>query len=520
METLSFAEMHGFSSDPFASTNSEDEDLLEDYFVPPPYFPSVLGDPQAPKPRVIFAPRGGGKTAQRRMIEIRCMDEDLPFVCLTYDNFDGPSAPNLTLNDHLAALCRLLTVTILEYLDRKPERAVDLSNHEKRIVKVAAETFASGLSLSEYNTAFSAVKSLGDRTTEFWHKYGGVIAAGITIAMKKAGLDDVSIPTQLRNQAQNLDASARYFYEELVDIIVSPLRGGSIYILVDKVDETSATNGHPAAAWALIENLIQDLPTVEKKGVAFKFFLWDQLRPLFRDAAARADRIQPAILEGWDVGQLRTMLSRRLRAYSDTKVANLNELMENPHLIDSHVLLCHLAKGSPREMIRMAESIAAEHTRTNGEKHPITQGELLDGIRAYSLLRAEELAGAELEELRAVGRLSFTKKHVRKTFGISKEAAYDKIEAWRRMGLIVDQGRLDPIVGQKRANWLGLSDIRIAIALGDQNKTEDLFARNVALCNSCSSPVISDLESVRCSKCGSMVALPGSNSLASAVALL
>jgi hypothetical protein len=519
LEPISFAEMHGFTSDPFASTNSEDEELLEDYFVPPPYFPSVFGDPQTPKPRVIFAPRGGGKTAQRRMIEIRCMDKDLPFVCLTYDHFDGASTPGLSLNDHLAALCRLLTVTILEYLDREPKRAFDLSDHEKRIVKVAAETFASGLSLSEYNTAFTAVKSLGDRATAFWHKYGGIIAAGITVAMKKAGLDDISIPAQLRNQAQNFDASARYFYEELVEIIIGPLRGGSIYILVDKVDETAATNGRPAAAWALIENLIQDLPTVEKKGVAFKFFLWDQLRSSFRAAGARADRIQPAVLEGWDVPQLQTMLTRRLQAYSNKKVGSFNDLLDHPRSIDAHLLLCHLAKGSPREMIRMAESIADEHTRISGEKHLITSVELMSGIRAYSALRLEELAGSELPDLQAIGRLSFNKKHVRNIFNISKESAQTRIDKWREMGLIVDLGKLDSVNTSKPMRWFGPSDARLAIALSDQRVTDELFTRHILLCKSCGSMSISDFETVRCRRCGSMITESDSESLADAVRL-
>lgn len=517
MEPISFADMHGFTSDPFASTNSEGEDLLEEYFVPPPYFPSVLGDPQAPKPRVIFAPRGGGKTAQRRMIEIRCLDEELPFVCLTYDHFDGVNNPKLSLQEHLSALCRLLTVAILEYLDREPEQAFDLNDHEKRIVKVAAETFASGLSLSEYNVAFNSVKSLGDRATEFWHKYGGVIAAGISVAMKKAGLDDVSIPRQLREQAQDMSASAKYFYNELVDIIIGPLRGGSIYILVDKVDETSATNGRPEAAWELIANLIQDLPTVEKKGVAFKFFLWDQIRPHFSEAEARADRIQPAILEGWDIAQLRTMLARRLSAYSDRKISSIGELSDFSTSVDADLLLCYLAKGSPREMIRMAESIAGEHTRTKGDKHAITWDEFVQGTQVYAALRAEELAGTHMTDLRTVAKLNFSRKQVSVALGVSKQSAFNSIETWQTKGLISSLGRF-PTPGKSKATTIyGIADVRLAIALSDQRDSLMSFLERVIVCGSCDSPIVSEIPALRCPRCGSMLQESSSPNLADIV---
>ena len=55
----------GFVADPFGSTNAEDEPRLDDYFVPPPYFDSVMGDYRHPRSDVVLAPRGGGKTARK-----------------------------------------------------------------------------------------------------------------------------------------------------------------------------------------------------------------------------------------------------------------------------------------------------------------------------------------------------------------------------------------------------------------------------------------------------------------------
>jgi hypothetical protein len=48
----------------------------------------VKGDPRNPKSNVILAPRGGGKTAQKVMLEEYAESEaNQPFYCVTYDSF-------------------------------------------------------------------------------------------------------------------------------------------------------------------------------------------------------------------------------------------------------------------------------------------------------------------------------------------------------------------------------------------------------------------------------------------------
>lgn len=75
MRAGDFFAQFGFSADPLESTNAENEPRLADYFVPPPYFVEVLGDPLNPHPDVVFAPRGSGKTAQRRMVRTRAQQD-------------------------------------------------------------------------------------------------------------------------------------------------------------------------------------------------------------------------------------------------------------------------------------------------------------------------------------------------------------------------------------------------------------------------------------------------------------
>ena len=79
----------GFIEDPFRQTNADREARLTEYFVPPRYFSEVFGNPEAPQSFFVFAPRGGGKSAQRIMMERRTMRRNYNVLCYpTYDNFN------------------------------------------------------------------------------------------------------------------------------------------------------------------------------------------------------------------------------------------------------------------------------------------------------------------------------------------------------------------------------------------------------------------------------------------------
>lgn len=99
-----YLRLNGLEADPFAFTNAEEEDLLTEYFVPPPYFASVRGNSKQPKSTIVFAPRGGGKTAQRRVLEEDSRLPDSSYVCVLYDRF--PDVPGgAQVNQHIDEIC-------------------------------------------------------------------------------------------------------------------------------------------------------------------------------------------------------------------------------------------------------------------------------------------------------------------------------------------------------------------------------------------------------------------------------
>lgn len=176
MTIMNFLSRFGFESNPFQSTNAAEEPRLAEYFVPPPYFASILGDPTRPKSHVVLAPRGGGKTAQRIMVEHHARDTD-DFLCLTYDSFDMVGKPDGTLTFHLKSVTRLLLVAILADISEAPSSNSDalakLSENDKKVIKHQISVLLGDLSSDQFRDAINSIKNRREKMSDLWDEYGG-----------------------------------------------------------------------------------------------------------------------------------------------------------------------------------------------------------------------------------------------------------------------------------------------------------------------------------------------------------
>lgn len=502
----------GFRSDPFESTNAETEPLLVDYFVPPPYFPTVLGDPSAPASHVVLAPRGSGKTAQRRMIEEHSVAEG-SFVCLTYANFDQPvgfQVEQADLNYHLNHICRLLLLAILFRLEENPDLVDGLTKFERGLLKFQVDRFLGTISAGEFEDSIQSIKSLGDKAGDLWHRYGGFVAAGIQLLLTRIGFNNVSIPSELVAEAKR-DESLTYHFDQLVKITQS-LSMGSIYVLVDKADETPLTSADSGATYALVRSLLTDLPTLEHPDVAFKFFLWDHIADEYRETGGRPDRV-PIIELTWTVSELQSMLRKRLLAFSEQKVQSLNDLLCVGFAVDLDLLVAHLCQGSPRDMIRIAKSIVNEATRVTDDVECIDEEAIWNGIASFADTRAQELCPVYLPELKKVRKVTFTIKYVSsEVFHVENQSGRAKIQKWEASG-VVDQVGTVPNPPNRPMHLYGITDVRVAIAALSGLEVPLILGNFVLICPRCEHIVLSDEPNCVCKDCGNEFHLDEARSL-------
>jgi hypothetical protein len=163
----------GFVADPFAKTNADEEERLESYFIPPPFYETVFGDPKAPKSAVVFAPRGGGKTALKRKIELG--SQNGTFLCVTYNTFpvENVTLEQISLDYHLTNLIRLILIGVITECGI---RGIDeLNNDDRHFLYLFATRYLSQIARNELKSSIAAVKSLPDKAREWWNKFTGPI---------------------------------------------------------------------------------------------------------------------------------------------------------------------------------------------------------------------------------------------------------------------------------------------------------------------------------------------------------
>jgi hypothetical protein len=181
----------GFELDPFAQTNADEEDRLSNYFIEPPFFNAVHGDLASPKSAVVFAPRGGGKTALKRMLELSSQTE--PFLCVTYNNFsvDGLRVEDVVLAHHLRSIVRLLVVAIIS---AAAERGIGrLSKGDRHLLYLLTKEHLTGIDTTELKAAVRAVQCVSDKAKEWWNAYTGALGIIINAVLNKIGLGDAEL---------------------------------------------------------------------------------------------------------------------------------------------------------------------------------------------------------------------------------------------------------------------------------------------------------------------------------------
>jgi hypothetical protein len=247
----------GFEDNPFAHTNADEEERLPEYFVPPPYFEAVFGNPVKPKSFIVFAPRGGGKSAQRRMIELRSLENNI--LTITYDNFDFPDvnkSSDIKLHHHLRRIIRFILTGLLVNIYSTPESANLLKKEDKEVfLKLAAEHLGD-IKSADLTIALDSLKSLKDKFKDVWNEWFPTIGLGIQSVLKLLKPihdfgDNVANLNKFQDPDYKAPDSLKFQLKLMVDLS-QKLGWSSIYILVDKVDEASTTGNNAKDSFNLL----------------------------------------------------------------------------------------------------------------------------------------------------------------------------------------------------------------------------------------------------------------------------
>jgi predicted transcriptional regulator len=504
MSEKAFLQNLGFAANPFQFTNADEEDHLERYFLPPPYFESVWGDPKTPTSQVIFAPRGGGKSAQRRMIETRAEKENV--FAITYDRFEGLTETNLATLGVEYHLRNIIRMALIGFLLEVHERGIPPSafqSTEKEQTESLCRTYLGEINKAEAMSSIKNLRTISSKARKLLHDWSGPVSGLFSTILKAKGLGAIHLPSTAGVPASQPDVVTNIHLEVIRELLLS-VGFKSIYVLVDKVDETGLTGNNAEDSFQLVKPLLRDLSLLQTRGIGFKFFLWDKLEPYYRKWG-RSDRIAKFTLS-WTESQLNEMLSMRLRAFSAGEVNSLSELADTGMEKPLQILIVLFAYGSPRDMVRICREIVNEQMKIDATSPTLGLDAIVEGILKFSIQRALELIDEDaMRDLRRVGQVEFTANHIaNRVFKISVNSARNKIQQWIQMGVVEKIGE-EKAGGGRPVYHYAISDVRIARAVLQEMPFTSFVTSKMLVCYKCRRVLIRDRDITKehsCPHCG------------------
>lgn len=503
----------GFISDPFASSNAEHEEHLNDYFIEPPYFSSLVGSLNHPKSSIVIAPRGFGKTAQRRQLE-KIADDNLNTICIVYDNFpiEGISkASEVTYERHLSRITKSLLIALLSkiYVD---DLVYDFDDYEKGILVKLIRCNILDNNLPEIREAISAIKGLKGRLYDIWLSASKPINSIINMILQRKGLGNVDLSFERAETRLNPEQFFENFL--LIEKLFQKIQVKSVFVLIDRVDETNITGNDSSSSYLLIRPLIKDLRLLERQTIVFKFFLWDKITEHWTNDI-RLDRIEKFDLS-WKESQIRSMIDKRLQILSQGSIASLSQILNcSSDMIDAIILF---ANKSPRDLINILKQIFDVYLdRVKDIDGKPEQVDVIKGIDLFCEVKFNELIPDKKQQndLKKLRASTFTISYLSNdVFKVKDNAIRNIIMPWTRSGIVATlPDRIKVLRNKRPVNVYYFTDIRIARRVCIQRKLEDFIFENVSKCNFCGYVSIFEkqnrymLEDINCPNCQERIVL-------------
>lgn len=380
----------GFSrGNPFATVEADRErEVLPEFFVEVDGYERIKANDTI----VVFAPRGGGKSALRVQLASYAAPQQLDSHILAIEYTDvgalvatHRSQGGLRIEDHTFRLLREGTRALLQALcgdEALPGDANGLQIQAARIDDVSPPTRARIARLIRtYHPVLLSVERLYERLNaldvSFSPAWSEFVAAAEAQQLASF-FDEVTTSTdgichflvELNDcQVSSYDTTASA-KEQMEYFIATAQSAGFLHVhfLIDRIDEHQSTADDPVLQADILEPLLADLTVLELDNVAFKFFLSRKTRDvLMRRPTIRRDRLRDqALTVEWDEPSLSKLLRERLAFYSSGKIADVAQICQGEKGEWFEEELLHHAGGSPRWLLVAGQLVCEAHIERYG----------------------------------------------------------------------------------------------------------------------------------------------------------
>jgi hypothetical protein len=339
----------------------------------------------------------------------------------------------------------------------------------------------------------SSIRSAPEKIREFWTKNVGFLEPILNILLKRYGLETIDLP-DLKQEQKKLETSYKHQLELLQQITAGSGKR-SIYVLIDKLDESEKTGASADRTYMLVSPILQDLELLGMTGYGFKIFAWDKIQDHFRERA-RPDRVAQYSLS-WLRHRLQDLIAARVHAFSDGRIKCFSDLIdrESPFNVDAVIAL--FADHSPRNAIRICERIMAVQADMDNSATKLTWQAVDKGISAFAEEITSQLYGHEVcQDLKRAGRGLFTINYLASSVfkAAHENTSRNKVTAWQNCGVVKQVGTVS-VVGSKRPlNFYFVSDPSMQRSINESESLEQFLKNRWLECEHCGTDNLIDIS--------------------------
>lgn len=190
--------------------------------------------------------------------------------------------------------------------------------------------------------------------------------------------------------------------------------------------------------------------------------LWSNVKTHFHGKyAIRLDKIANATIT-WNTASLREMVEARIRFYSSGS-KRFSDLLERE--LDADAVFGELADvsvSSPREMIRLLDTVMREHDALGRGSQPLTADSIKVGQDKFAVETVDAWFPANpLQQVFRLGKTTFVNRDVQAYFKIGDQGARVKIKGWEDAGLVRQSGTSPSEMGGKPVYLYAIADARV-----------------------------------------------------------
>ena len=357
---------------PFESWDASQDPDLSRYVCPHGLLEALWED----TPAIIYAPRGGGKSAFRARLAYACRVGYMEtartarkVVAIPYTN---PEASSTSLNAHLEAILRKAAQELLLTLVNRPALFLDLGEEERQAVHRALEENSPGL-----------LARFLDQVEEA----GGIAPLAETHDRSAAHLPSRHDPEAVSALCRGLRAFSRkgripgaeQRFEDLRNLLLDVLGFEEIYLLVDGIDARTMLSADAARAREVLDPLLAGMAPWAEQRIFLKLFLPIKLREVLPKGLTKSAN---SYTIEWNRDSLTEVLRARLRAASRGSFDSLERIFDHS-LEDVQSELLDAVPPNPRELLVLMNRVIVEHVWRNGKSYRLTPEDLWAAIRWY-----------------------------------------------------------------------------------------------------------------------------------------